>query len=108
MGSSKGQRRSKVSKGAIKTKIFDGDDKDPKGKKFKLDDYEFRFIKDMNTALAFHTLRNQLISAFLTYVAKEKFGYTSIRDGYMLAYEVDPRGDDHTLIIKEVPKPKED
>jgi hypothetical protein len=76
-------------------------------KTFTLTDYEFKYIRDLNQALALHTLRGQIISGFLTYVATTRLGYSSIRDGYMLQYEVDPSKEDHTLIVREVPVPVE-
>ena len=83
-------------------------DENPDEKKFTLDDYEWSYLKDMNSVLIFHTLRSNLISNFLTYVAKTRLGYTNIREGYALQYELDLQSDDHTLIVREVPKPAED
>lgn len=71
---------------------------------FTLTDYEFRYLKDMQNVLLFHTLRSNLISGFLTYIASTRLGYTEIREGYALQYELDLKGGDHTLIVKEVPK----
>ena len=89
----------------LKKKLLQKDDNE---KKFKLTPYEFSFLKDMNTVLTFHTLRSNLISNFLTYVAQTRLGYSTIREGYALQYEVDLQKDDHTLIVREVPKPQED
>lgn len=80
---------------------------DEGGKKFTLTNYEFKYIRDLNQALTFHTLRGQIISGYLTYVATTRLGYTQIREGYMLQYEVDPTKEDQTLIVREIPVPKE-
>lgn len=76
----------------------------PEGE-YQLDDYEFRYLKDLNNALLLHTLRSQIISGFLTYVANRRLGYAKIKEGYMLQYELDTSGDDHTIKIREVPAP---
>lgn len=83
----------------LKDKIFKSDDE----KTFTLTDYEFNYLKDMQNVLLFHTLRSNLISGFLTYIASTRLGYTQIREGYALQYELDLKGDDHTLTVKEVP-----
>ena len=82
--------------------------KPDENKKFELTSYEFSYLKDMQNVLLFHTLRSNLISGFLTYVATTRLGYTTIREGYALQYEVDLKVNDHTLIVREVKKPQED
>ena len=89
----------------LRKKVLQQDNED---KKFELSTYEFQYLKDMNNVLMFHTLRSNLISGFLTYIATTRLGYTSIREGYALQYEVDTKGNDHTLIVREVKKPEED
>lgn len=86
----------------LRKKVLEDNNDD--AKIFTLTDFEFGYVRDLNQALMLHTLRSQLISAFLTYVATTRLGYTSIREGYALQYEVDPTTEDHTLKIREVAK----
>jgi hypothetical protein len=78
----------------------------PQESEHQLSDYEFRYLKDLNNALLLHTLRSQIISGYLTYVATQRLGYTKIKEGYMLQYELDTSGDDHSIKIREVPIPE--
>lgn len=77
----------------------------PQEGEYQLTEYEFRYLKDLNNALLLHTLRSQIISGFLTYVATQRLGYSKIKEGHMLQYELDTSNDDHTLKVREVPAP---
>lgn len=88
----------------LRKQLLESREEDNGPKEYTLTDYEFRYLKDMNNCLMFHTLRNQLISNFLTYVASTRLGYQSLPDDKALQYELDLRGEDHTIKITEVPK----
>jgi hypothetical protein len=90
---------------SLRDKILQNNDE----KKFELTSYEFSYLKDMNNVLLFHTLRSNLISGFLTYIATTRLGFTTIPEGYALQYEVDLKSDTNKeLIVRTVPKPAED
>jgi hypothetical protein len=84
----------------LKDKIFKPDNE----KTFTLTEYEHKYLQDMQNVLLFHTLRSNLISGFLTYIATTRLGYTELREGYALQYELDIKSEDRMLTVKEVPK----
>lgn len=77
--------------------------KDKDFKEYTLTDYEFSYLKDLNVVLQLNVFRSKIISGFLTYVAQTRFGYTKIKEGYNLQFEVDPNSDSKTIKIKEIP-----
>ena len=86
----------------IKKALLKGDS----GHKHELSDYESKYVRDLNSALSLHTLRSQIISGYLTYIATTRLGYTKIPEGFALQYEIDPK-DYKILIVTMVPLPKE-
>lgn len=79
--------------------------KDKNEKTYSLTEYEAKFLKELNVLLQWHIAKNQIISTFLTYVANNRLGYTKIKSGYNLQYEIDLEKDDKKLTIREVPIP---
>lgn len=84
----------------IKDKLLKNDS----DKEVTLDEFEFSYVRDLNTALQFNVFRQKLVSGFLTYLAKTRFGYKDgVKAGYILQFEIDLKADDRKLVIHEVP-----
>ena len=68
--------------------------------KHKLTEREFNYLKLLNSALTFHTLKDRLISGYLYYICNSRFGYG---ENINLLFEIDLDSDEMELIVKEVP-----
>jgi hypothetical protein len=73
-----------------------------KEKNYELTDFEFGYAKDLNSALQLHIYREHFVKGFLTHIAKTRFGFEQIKEGYGLQFEIDLSGSDKSMKIKEV------
>lgn len=69
-------------------------------KKYTLSEREFNYLKILNIALQYNTLKDKLISGFLYYVCNNRFGYSK---DVNLVFEVDLEDEKRQLSIKELP-----
>lgn len=72
------------------------------GKQFTLNDYETGFLKELHAMLQYHIYRDRIMTAFMTYVAMTRFGYTKVKEGYDLQYGIETETEPYKLRIKEV------
>ena len=72
------------------------------GKEFQLTDYETGFLKELHTLLQYHVHKDRIITAYLTYVAMVRLGYTKVKDGFDLQYGIETESEPYKLRVKEV------
>lgn len=66
----------------------------------ELTEQEFNHIKILQTSLAFHTLKDQIMSGFLYSIANGRLGFKS---GVDLQFEIDLESDSRELKVTELP-----
>lgn len=64
-----------------------------------LTEREYNYLKLLNTAMTFHTLKDRIISGYLYYVCTTKFGYS---EDINLLFEIDLDDDKRELKIQEI------
>lgn len=69
-------------------------------KTYTLSEREFNYLKILNLALQFSTLKDKAISGFLYYVCNSRFGF---KEDQNLIFEIDLEDDKKQLHVKEIP-----
>lgn len=75
--------------------------KDKDGKTYILSEREVNYLKILNLALQFSTLKDKAISGYLYYVCNQRFSYP---DNVNLVFEIDLDSDKRELNVKEIPQ----
>lgn len=68
-------------------------------KQHQLTDHEAGYLRLLNLSLAYHTLRNDILTYFLMYVSTSRLGYT---EGANLQFEFDFDKQDNILTVKVI------
>jgi hypothetical protein len=66
---------------------------------YKLTDYEYNFVKDLDTSLRTSIYHKRLMSGMLTYIAKTRLKLVDPPEGFYFQFQIDLSGDDHTLTV---------
>jgi len=82
--------------GKVKEKLLIKDNKFPMTYHFT--DWEYNFLKDMNTALITSIYHKRLMSGILSYIAKTRLGLEPDK-GQVLKFEIDLKKDSQELKI---------
>lgn len=75
--------------------------KDKDEKTYILSEREFNYLKILNLALMYSTLKDKAISGYLYYVCNQRFGYA---ENVNLVFEIDLDSDKRELKVKEIPQ----
>lgn len=69
-------------------------------KTYTLTEREYDYLKVLNLATQFSTLRDKIISGFLYYVCNSRFGYS---EEVNLVFEIDLEDDKREMKVREIP-----
>ncbi len=74
----------------------------PESKEFTLTTFETAFIKEMDVLLQFHIGKQRIISNFITYIAVTRLGYSTVKEGYELRFDINLDRDPAIVQLRQV------